>query len=294
MGTRRPPASPLLRLIPLDRGDGGGEGFGGRLAGSGVFRTNDDVPIASHRSRRRSRLIPPGGGALLTLRCPPDASGGFSLPPCGSTAADVNEEPKETEKEFPAMMKMESENPERNHVISVLVENEFGVLARIAGMFAARGFNIESLSVGATHDETVSRMTIVVKGTTVQVDQVRKQLSKQLEVIAIQDLTESASFVEREMMLVKVKCTEENRGDLLTVATLFKAEAIDCTTESITLQLVDNSAKLTNFVDFLQPFGIMELARSGVCALNRGVGGLQTSFLQKVRETLDRHQTEIV
>ncbi|MCC5874605.1 MAG: acetolactate synthase small subunit [Candidatus Sumerlaeia bacterium] len=192
------------------------------------------------------------------------------------------------------MMKMESESPERYHVISVLVENEFGVLARIAGMFAARGFNIESLSVGATHDETVSRMTIVVKGTTVQVDQVRKQLSKQLEVIAIQDLTESASFVEREMMLVKVKCTEQSRGDLLTVATLFKAEAIDCTTESITLQLVDNSAKLTNFVDFLQPFGIMEVARSGVCALNRGVGGLQTSFLQKVRETLDRHQTEIV
>jgi acetolactate synthase-1/3 small subunit len=167
------------------------------------------------------------------------------------------------------------------HVVSVLVDNEFGVLARIAQLFAARGFNIESLTVGPTHDETVSRMTIVVKGSTPQVDQVRKQLAKLVEVIAVQDLSEGAGFVEREVMLIKVRCKDNNRTELMTAANLFKAEAVDATPSSITLQLVAESARLDDFISFVQPFGIMELCRSGAVALNRGFGGLQSSFIEK-------------
>lgn len=190
-------------------------------------------------------------------------------------------------------MNLNSTHGERRHVLAVLVENEFGVLARIAQMFAARGFNIDSLTVGPTHDDTVSRMTIVVNGDPVLIDQVRKQLSKLVEVIAIQDLTETGSFVQRELVMVKVECTERNRGDVMTIANLFRAEAIDCTTASITLQLVDRNEKIDNFLTMIQSFGIMELARSGIAALNRGYGGLQTSFLEKVRETADRAGIEL-
>jgi len=190
-------------------------------------------------------------------------------------------------------MNLNSAKNVKRHVIAVLVENEFGVLARIAQLFAARGFNIDSLTVGPTHDDTVSRMTIVVNGDPVLIDQVRKQLSKLVEVIAIQDLTETGSFVQRELVMVKVECTEKNRGDLMTVAALFRAEAIDCTAASITLQIVDRSEKLDNFLTMIQPFGIMELARSGIAAMNRGYGGLQTSFLEKVRETTERAGIEI-
>lgn len=171
------------------------------------------------------------------------------------------------------------------HVLSVLVENEFGVLARIAALFAARGFNIESLTVGPIHDTTMSRMTILVKGGQTVIDQVRNQLNKLVEVVAVQDLSENGGFISREMMLIKVQCTDQNRTEILNIGNLFSGKAIDYTTTSLTFELVGTPEKLDNFLLFLQPFGITELARSGVVAMNRGKGGLQADFQAEIRET---------
>lgn len=173
---------------------------------------------------------------------------------------------------------------EHTHVISVLVENEFGVLARIAQLFAARGFNIESLTVGPTHDETLSRMTIVVKGDDRLLDQVKKQLHKLIEVAAVQNLTENGPFLAREMMLIKVHCTPENRTELMNIGDLFKAKSIDYTPGSITFELTGIPEKLDNFLLFLQPYGIAELGRSGVVGMNRGAGGIQTEFTREAEE----------
>jgi acetolactate synthase-1/3 small subunit len=173
---------------------------------------------------------------------------------------------------------------EETHVMSVLVENELGVLARIAGLFAARNFNIESLTVGTTHDETMSRMTIVVKGNPAVLDQVRKQLNKMIEVVAVADLSEGPGFVARELMLIKVACNEKNRIELLNIAELFKAEALDYTPGSLTFQVIGKPEKLDNFITFMQPYSISEISRSGVVAINRGNGGLQSSFLERVQE----------
>ena len=173
---------------------------------------------------------------------------------------------------------------EMTHVMSVLVENEFGVLARVAQMFAARGFNIESLTVGPTHDETLSRMTIVVKGNHTVMQQVKKQLNKLVEVVAIANLSENGSPLLREIMFIKVHCNPETRMQILQIGDLFHAEAIDYTPGSLTFQLVGKPEKLDNFITFVQEFGIMELGRSGVVAMNRGHGGLQSDFQNEMEE----------
>lgn len=167
------------------------------------------------------------------------------------------------------------------HVMSALVENEFGVLARIASLFAARGFNIDSLTVGPTHDESISRMTILVKGSATVIEQVKKQLNKLIEVVTVQDLTETGSHITRELMLVKVQCTAKNRLEIMQIGELFKAKALDYTPGSITFELVGSCEKLDNFITFTQPFGIAELARSGAVGMNRGAGGLQSQFVKK-------------
>lgn len=176
---------------------------------------------------------------------------------------------------------MADSQKEHSHVLSVLVENEFGALARIAGLFAARGFNIDSLSVGPTHDPSISRMTIVVRGGDAVIDQVKKQLNKLIDVITVQNLTETGSFLARELMVIKVPCTPKNRLEILKISELFKAKPIDYTTGSLTFELVGASEKLDNFIAFLQPFGVAEVARSGVIGMNRGAGGLQTQFQKK-------------
>lgn len=173
---------------------------------------------------------------------------------------------------------MSSANNNDLHVISVLVENEFGVLARVAGLFASRSFNIESLTVGPTHDGTMSRMTILVKGNPTILDQVQKQLQKLVEVVAVADLNELGRAIVRELMFVKVHCTPENRVELLQIGEMFKAEAVDYTPGSLTFQIVGNPERLNNFLTFLEPFEIVEVARSGACAVNRGIGGLQSDF----------------
>jgi len=166
-----------------------------------------------------------------------------------------------------------------SHLMSVLVENHFGVLARISGLFAARGFNIESLAVGPTHDPEVSRITLVVTGETRQIEQVQKQLNKLIEVIKVVNLTESGSHVERELILVKVNAPAgSRRSELIELANLFKAKTIDITPETLTLQIVGTEEKLSTFLSMLEPFGVLEMARTGRVALMRGPTGLHTSF----------------
>lgn len=194
-------------------------------------------------------------------------------------------------------MSYPDEKKEGLHVLSTLVENEFGVLARIAGLFAARGFNIESLTVGPTHDQTISRMTIMVKGSTTLVEQVKKQLNKLVEVITVQDLTETGNFLTRELMLCKVNCNPKNRVEIMKIGELFRAKAIDYTPGSLTFELVGACEKLDNFLIFLQPYGIAELARSGVVGLNRGAGGLQSQLQKKMTARTEdpaREEPELV
>lgn len=164
------------------------------------------------------------------------------------------------------------------HVISVLVENEFGVLARVAGLFASRSFNIESLTVGPTHDGTMSRMTIIVKGDPSVLNQVQKQLQKLIEVVAVEDLKDRGKVLVRELMFVKVHCNPGNRVDILQIGELFQAEAVDYTPGSLTFQILGSPDKLSNFLTFLEPYDIAEVVRSGACAINRGPGGVETDF----------------
>ena len=174
---------------------------------------------------------------------------------------------------------------ETTHILSVLVENEFGVLARVASLFAARGFNIESLTVGPTHDETMSRMTIVVKGDLNIIGQVRKQLNKLVEVVAVANLTDNGGFLAREIMLIKAHCNPKTRVEIMHIGDLFKAKAIDYCPGSLTFELVGSPEKLDNFILFLQEYGIRELSRSGVVAMNRGTGGIQSDFKRELQES---------
>lgn len=170
-------------------------------------------------------------------------------------------------------------NPtEHCHVISVLVENRFGVLARISGLFAARGFNIESLAVGPTHDASVSRMTVVVRGDDRMIEQTQKQLNKLIEVIKVQNLTETGNYIDRELVIVKVAIPTGRRTELLEVAQVFKSKTIDISHEALSLEIVGHQEKIETFLEMLAPFGILEVVRTGRIALTRGAGGLHSSF----------------
>lgn len=155
------------------------------------------------------------------------------------------------------------------HTLSVLVENKPGVLARIAGLFSRRGFNIDSLAVGPTEDPEVSRMTIVVALEDSPLEQVTKQLNKLIEVIKIVELDGSSS-VNRELLLVKVRATADNRGQVLDAVQLFEAKVVDVTLDAVTIEVTGNSDKLTACLAVLQPFGVRELVQSGMVAIGRG------------------------
>ena len=155
------------------------------------------------------------------------------------------------------------------HTLSVLVENKPGVLARIAGLFSRRGFNIESLAVGPTEHPEVSRMTIVVNVDESPLEQVTKQLNKLIEVIKIVELDGSAS-VNRELLLVKVRADAETRGQILDVVELFKAKVVDVSPDTVVVQAVGNVDKLADLRRLLEPFGIRELVQSGMVAIGRG------------------------
>ena len=155
------------------------------------------------------------------------------------------------------------------HTLSVLVENKPGVLTRIAALFGRRGFNIESLAVGPTEHDGVSRMTIVVNVEGSPLEQVTKQLNKLVEVIKIVELEQEAS-VTRELLMVKVSATADNRSEILDVVQLFSAKVIDVAVDAVTIQLVGNAGKISDFLRVLEPFGVRELVQSGMVAIGRG------------------------
>ncbi len=157
----------------------------------------------------------------------------------------------------------------RKHTIAVLVENRFGVLSRVAGLFSARGYNIESLSVGETLDPTVSRMTLVVRGDEFVIEQVMKQLHKLIDVIKVSDLTDD-DHVERELMLIRVNAEPQHRAEILRVADIFRAKVVDVTPVSYTLEATGDAGKLEALVELLRPMGVQELVRTGKVAIARG------------------------
>jgi len=157
----------------------------------------------------------------------------------------------------------------RKHTIAVLVENKFGVLSRVAGLFSARGYNIESLSVGETLDPTVSRMTIVVHGDEFIIEQVMKQLHKLIDVIKVSDLTDD-DHVERELMLIRVNAEPQHRAEILRTADIFRAKVVDVTPASFTLEATGDEEKLEALIELLRPMGIQELVRTGKVAIARG------------------------
>ena len=167
------------------------------------------------------------------------------------------------------------------HTLSVLVENKPGVLARIAGLFARRGYNIDSLAVGPTEHDEVSRMTIVVSVEDSPLEQVTKQLNKLVEVIKIVKLDGSAS-VNRELLLVKVRADADTRGRILDVVELFQAKVVDVSPDTVVIQSMGNVDKLADLRRLLEPFGIRELVQSGMVAIGRGPRSISERTLRPV------------
>ena len=157
----------------------------------------------------------------------------------------------------------------RKHTISVLVENKFGVLSRVAGLFSARGYNIESLSVGETLDPSVSRMTIVVTGDEFIIEQVMKQLHKLIDVIKVNDVTDE-SHVERELVLIRVNAEPQHRAEVMRTADIFRARIVDVTPVSFVLEATGDEGKIEALLELLRPIGIQEVVRTGKVAITRG------------------------
>lgn len=165
------------------------------------------------------------------------------------------------------------------HILSVLVENQSGVLSRISGLFSRRGYNIDSLAVGETEDSTVSRMTIVVQGDDYILEQIKKQLNKLIDVIKIISLAPNVS-VFRELVLVKVSATEKNRASITEIVSIFRASIIDVSNSTLTVELTGDQEKIQAFLELMRPYGIKELVRTGLSALQRG----DTQISQTVTE----------
>lgn len=156
-----------------------------------------------------------------------------------------------------------------NHIISVLVENKAGVLAKISGLFSRRGFNIESLAVGTTENEKISRITLVVNAEKHSIEQVIKQLYKLINVIKIQELDPS-NIVERELVLFKVSIDSRARAEILEIVNIFRANIVDVGRKSLLIEITGSSKKVKGLEELLKPYGILELIRTGKIACNRG------------------------
>jgi acetolactate synthase-1/3 small subunit len=155
------------------------------------------------------------------------------------------------------------------HIISILIENEAGALSRVSGLFSARGYNIDSLTVAPTEDPSLSRMTIVSIGSDDIIEQITKQLNKLIDVVKVVDLSESA-HIERELMLVKVRATGKDREEMKRVSEIFRGHIIDVTESSYVIELTGNGAKLDAFLDAIDRSLILETVRTGVCGIGRG------------------------
>ena len=156
-----------------------------------------------------------------------------------------------------------------HHTVVAIVEDKPGVLQRVAGLFRRRGFNIESLAVGHSEFEGLSRMTIIVDGASAPVEQVEKQLYKLVDVVKVSDLTDEDA-ITRELALLKVRCNNVNRHELLDIAGVFRADVVDMATSSLTLQVVGDEDKVDGLVKMCEPYGIRELSRTGTIAMTRG------------------------
>ncbi|MFN3884058.1 MAG: acetolactate synthase small subunit [Rhodocyclaceae bacterium] len=155
------------------------------------------------------------------------------------------------------------------HIISILIENESGALSRVSGLFSARGYNIESLTVAPTEDPSLSRMTIVTIGSDDIIEQITKQLNKLIDVVKVVDLSE-APHIERELMLVKVRATGKDREEMKRVADIFRGHIIDVTESSYVIELTGDGAKLDAFLNAIDRSLILETVRTGVCGIGRG------------------------
>ena len=160
----------------------------------------------------------------------------------------------------------------KKHTISILVENKFGALNRIVGLFSARGYNIDSISVGTSEDDSVARVTIVSKGDDDVIEQIIKQLNKLIDVTKVVDLTYD-SFVERELVLVKVAANRNSRPELMQISEIFRSKIIDISQRSITIEATGGEQKVDAMIKMLSPFGIKEIARTGRVALKREFEG---------------------
>ena len=156
----------------------------------------------------------------------------------------------------------------KKHIISVLVENKFGVLARVANLFSARGFNIDSLAVGETEDPTISRMTIVLRGDDKILEQVKKQLNKLIDVISVQDFTRQ-ECINREIIMMKVSVEEKKSAEMLKIIDSVGAKVIDAGPETITVEETGDGAKIHALLELVRPYGIKEIVRSGTIAIGK-------------------------
>jgi acetolactate synthase-1/3 small subunit len=163
---------------------------------------------------------------------------------------------------------MNNNDIKKKYTLSLLVENEPGVLARIAGLFSGRGFNIESLCVAETMETNVSRVTLVTKGDMNVLEQIKKQLNKLIDVIKVFDFTE-APFVQRELALIKIKAKPEHRAEILRMVDIFRSRVVDVGSDHYTLELTGDEGKISAFLELLKPHGIKEIARTGAIALAR-------------------------
>ena len=162
--------------------------------------------------------------------------------------------------------------PKKKHTLSALVENKFGVLARVAGMLSGRGFNIETLNVGPTHDPAYSRITATVVADDAALDRCVKALDKLINVITVNDFSrEEVDHVARELILVKVKSDKKTRTEILEIAGLFRAKVVDVAHDSLIIEFTGNVTKISAFLDLIEHFGIIETARTGAVALTRGL-----------------------
>lgn len=176
---------------------------------------------------------------------------------------------------------VENKETPRTHVLAVIVDNEPGVLARVIGLFSGRGYNIESLTVSETsHDNKVSRITVVSSGTLQVLDQIKKQLERMVPVHRVVDLTLNAELnghekpIERELAMVKVAGLGENRVEAMRLADAFRAQVIDASTEHFTFEITGRISKVEQFIAIMEPLGLVEVCRTGVAAVSRGKDGM--------------------
>ncbi len=154
------------------------------------------------------------------------------------------------------------------HTISVLVENKFGVLTRIAGLFSGRGYNIDSLNVAPTHDPSLSRMTIVTRGDDATLEQIVKQLNKLAEVLKVHDFGDG-DYIDRELVLIRVQVDSKSRAEIMQITGIFRAKIVDVQPKTLTIEVTGDEGKVEKLIELMRPFGILDLTRTGKVALPR-------------------------